>query len=180
MKKLIIILLVITILVGCSMSNTPSAKVEEYLSNYNSLSDSVIIDIENKISHEDLSSDNKGLYNQVLRRLYQNMKYEIKNESIDGNNANVTVKITVYDLFKTEGESLEYLADHSSEFNDETGMFSNDLYNKFRLGEMLKTNNQVDYEIIFKLYKKDNMWYLENPDEDTLLKLNGLYNYQEN
>ena len=179
MKKLVIILLIITILVGCSMSNTPTSKVEDYLSNYNSLSDSVIIDIENKISHEDLSSQNKELYNLVLRRAYQNMKYEIKDESIDGDNANVTVKITVYDFYKVEKESLNYMNDNTNEFYDETGLFSNDLYNKYRLGEMLKTNDKVNYEMTFKLYKKENTWYLENPSEEMLEKLNGLYNYDK-
>ena len=177
MKKLIIVLIIITVLVGCSMSNTPSGRVEEYLSKFNSVSDEVMIDLETKINHEDLSSENKSLYKEALIRVYKNLKYEIKDESVNGDKAEVKAVITVYDLHKADTLSMNYMNDNVTEFYDSNGLFSNDLYNKYRIEQMIKTNESIQYEVVFNLYKKDNNWILESPDEDVLAKLNGLYNY---
>ena len=91
MKK-IILLIISILLVGCSLTNTPSSRVSEYLDNYNTLSDDVIMDIETKVSNESLSNKNKDIYKKVLSRVYQDMKYEIKDESINGDKAIVCIK----------------------------------------------------------------------------------------
>ena len=56
MKKVFILFFITIILVGCSLTNTPSAKVEKYLNNYINLSDDVIMSIDNSVSTEDLSN----------------------------------------------------------------------------------------------------------------------------
>ena len=180
MKKIILIVITIMLLVGCSLSNTPSGRVEEYLNNYNNLSEDVLMDIDVKVMSENLSSDNKEVYKKVLKRGYQNMKYDIKDEIIDGDKATVVVKISVYDLYKVEQESINYMNMNVSEFYNENNIFDNDLYNAYRLGEMLKAKDMVDYEVQFELYKKDDQWILENPNIEVIEKLNGFYNYTEN
>ena len=177
MKKLLVTLLFILSLFGCSLSNTPSGKVEAYLNKYNSLSDEVLADMETKVLNENLSTENRETYKQVLTRAYQNLKYEIKDESIDGNKAEVLVKITVYDLYKADRDSLNYMNEHLEEFNDVNNNFDNDLYNKYRLGEMLKVTDTVDYEIKFNLNKTDDDWVMQDLDRDSLEKIHGLYNY---
>src|SRR5574344_209198 len=100
MKKIGIILSLL-FLSACSLSNTPSGKVEAYLNQFNSLSDSVTQDIETSTAAENLSSSNQAIYKEVLTRQYKDMKYEIKDEAIDGDNTTVKVKVTVYDLYKS-------------------------------------------------------------------------------
>lgn len=178
MKK-ILILLIPLLLIGCSLSNSPSSKVEAFLNNYNNLSDDVLLDIEKSALNENLSEDNKNMYKNVLSRQYENMKYEIKDESVDANSAIVTVKVTVYDLYKVEKESLNYMNENSSEFYDTDGVFSNDMFNTYRINKLYDANETIDYEIKFYLDKKNNEWILRNPDKETLEKLNGFYNYSE-
>ena len=177
MKKVIILFTMVLIVVGCNISNTPSSKVQKYLDSFINLSEDVEMDIETTVTSENLSNENKEIYKSVLKRQYQDLKYEIKDEKIDGDNAQVTVKVTIYDLYHAEKESLNYMNEHTNEFNDENGMFNNELYNTFRINKLLEENNKVDYEIVFNLDKKDTEWILRNPDRDTLEKINGLYKY---
>ncbi len=179
MKKTIMILFSV-LLFGCSLTNTPTSSVQRYLNNYISLSDDVLMDLETTISSEDLSNNNREIYKNVLLKQYKDMKYEIKDESIKDNKAEVLVKITVYDLFMTEVESSNYLNNHPDEFNDVNLEFDKDLFNTYRINQMLKTNNRVDYEILFKLNKVDGEWIILELDRDDLEKLHGLYNYKNN
>ena len=176
MKKVLLVLVSLA-LFGCSLTNTPSSKVSEYLDNYNQLSDSVIMDVESKVSNETLSNKNKDTYKKVLSRVYQDMKYEIKDESINGDKSIVTVKITVYDLYKSMEDSKNYLNENMDEFYKTDNTFDNDLYDEYRLGKMLETKDTVSYEMTFNLYKKNDDWMIEEPDRIMLEKLNGLYDY---
>ena len=179
MKK-IVLLIASFLLIGCSISSTPSGKVELFLNNYNNLSEEVLRDIEKSSLNENLNEDNRKLYKEVLSKQYENMKYEIKNESIDGNTAIVTVKITVYDLYKVDKESLNYMSQNISEFYDSEGVFSNDLFNTYRINRLQNAEDKIDYEIQFYLDKKNDAWVLKNPDKTTLEKINGLFNYDVN
>lgn len=177
MKKLLTIAFFVIMLFGCNLTNTPSNKVSQYLDNFNQLSDDVILDVESKVSNENLSNSNKDIYKKVLSRVYQDMKYEIKDESINGDKAIVTVKITVYDLYKSKEESDIYMNENTSEFYKTDNTFDSNLYDEYRLNKMLNQTETVDYEITFNLNKKDGEWVLDIPDRVMLEKLNGLYNY---
>ena len=178
MKK-IIFLFIPFILFGCNLYNTPSTLVERYLNNYINLSEEVITDLETKASSEDLSNVNRELYKKVLERQYESLKYEIKDETIDSDKAEVLVNIVVYDLFKAEDESNKYMNENINEFYNSNEEFDNDIYNKYRLNEMLNTTDRIDYDIIFKLKKVDGSWMLETPNRDVLEKIHGLFNYKD-
>lgn len=176
MKKVIVLFLLILSLYGCGFSNSPSDEVSMYLDKYNSLNDDVLIDVDNVISKEDLSSGNKDVYKEVLLRQYKNMKYEIKDESINDNSAMVKVSVNVYNYYNTNVNSENYKNEHTNEFYDINGMFDNNVYNTYRLGELLKTNDTISYDITFHLKKDENgKWILDNPNEETIQKLNGFY-----
>ncbi len=176
MKKLMGLFLMIISLFGCSLSNMPSNEVEKYLENLKNLSDAVIIDVDSRVSEEELTKENKEIYKKALLRQYENMKYNIKNESINGNDATVKVQITVYNYYKVNEMSNIYMNEHLNEFNDMNGFFSNDIYNTFRLGELLKATDTISYELVFNLKKDTNgNWVLENPNREMLEKINGLY-----
>lgn len=176
MKKIIVVFLMIMSLFGCNLSNTPTNEVEKYLDNFKKLSDDVLMDVDNVVSGEDLTNENKETYKKVLLRQYENMKYDVVDENIDGNNATVKVNVTVYDYYKTSESASTYMNEHTDEFNDVNGIFDNNLFNTYRLGELLKTTDVTTHEITFNLKKDTNgNWVLENPNKETLEKLNGFY-----
>lgn len=178
MKKiLLLVICCMLLLVGCGM-NTPKSKVEAYLNRYSSLSDDVKTDLETKVGAESLSIDNQKVYKEALTRQYQNMKYEIKDESIDGDKATVKVKLTVYDLYKVDRDSINYMNNNANEFYDDMNQFSEELFNKYRVNGMLTTNETVNYEVDFYLNKVNGEWILETPDRTTLEKIHGMYNYE--
>ena len=177
MKKILSILLIGFTLVGCNMMNTPTKKVEEFLMSYQTLSDDVISDLELSTEMENLTSTNKVTYMDVMQRNYKNLKYEITDENINGDEAVVTAKITVYDLYKVMKESNNYLNDNSTEFEVD-GVYDQDKYREYELNQMLKTNYTVDYTISFNLSKIDDEWVLTEPDNIVKEKIHGIYNYE--
>lgn len=179
MKKIITGILLIIFLTACSMSNTPKSKVEIYMNQFNSLTESVKKDLETTVASENLSQSNKDIYRKVLERQYENLKYTIKDEQINGDNATVTVKITVYDFYKSNVNAEKYYNENQDEFMTENKTAIDvDSYAKYRLEEMLKMNDTVDYEIKIHLNKDDGEWVIQNPDRETLEKIHGLYDYE--
>lgn len=178
MKKILFSLSLLFLFTGCSLSNTPTSKVESYLNQYNNLTDNVIEDIDTTVAAENLNSDNTLAYKEVLKRQYKDLKYEVKEESIDGEEATVKVKITVYDLYLADKNSREYMNSHMNEFYDNDNMFDENLYYKYKIENMSKVSDKMDYDITFKLVKKDKEWVLQTPDRVTLEKIHGLYNYE--
>ncbi len=177
MKKIVALLVFcFLLLTGCG-ANTPASKVEAYLDRYNSMSDEVTTDLETKIASENLSYNNQKIYKDVLTRQYENIKYEVKDENINGDNATVRVKITVYDLYKVDKDVINYMNTYQNEFYDENNTFSEELFNKYRLNQMLSTTDTVDYEIYFYLNKINGEWIMNSPDRTTLEKIHGMYNY---
>ena len=124
MKKIFLSLLVLFSLVGCGM-DTPSKSVEQYLSGYNNLIEDILTDIETTVLSENINEDNKNLYRDILKRQYKDLKYEIKDEEINGDDAVVKVTVSVYDYNKVDKDAFEYMNSHMNEFNDEISMSSN-------------------------------------------------------
>src|SRR5574344_1342599 len=176
MKKVLILCICLISLCSCSLTSSPISKVEEYLGKYNTLNEDVVSDINSVISSENLSTNNQAVYKDVLERQYKDMKYSIKDEKIDGDDAVVTVNITVYDLYKSQKNSSNYLNEHINDYYTDN-VFDEESYVKYRLDNMLITTDTINYEITFTLKKEDDSWILIAPDTNTLEKLHGLYNY---
>lgn len=179
MKNIFKMALIVLMLSACSISNTPKSKVEIYLNQFNSLTENVKKDLETSVASENLSNDNKDIYRKVLERQYENIKYTIKDEQINGDNATVTVQVTVYDLYKSNNNAEKYYDEHTEEFMTNNGTTIDiEKYTKYRLEQMLKMNDTIDYEIKFNLNKEDGEWIIQNPDRTTLEKIHGLYDYE--
>ena len=174
MKKLLSILLIFFILVGCNMMDTPTKEVEEFLTKYQALSDDVLTDLELSAESENLSSTNKVTYMDVMKRGYQNLKYEVVNEQVNGDEATVTVKVTVYDLHKAMKESNDYLLDNSTEFETD-GVYDQNKFREYELNEMLKTKYVVDYTIDFFLKKVDDEKETLTTSEEHIKQINAVY-----
>lgn len=180
MKRLVLVILSIFLLIGCSctLMDTPTKKTEEYLNNYKNLDDDVLSDLNLSAEAEGLSTENTDLYKNVLKRQYQDLKYVVEKEEVDGDEATVTVKATVYDLYKASKEADEYLADNPEEFTD-NDTYDKDMFMKYKLNKMKGTEKTVDYTIEFYLVKVDGEWVIQEPEATVKEKIHGLYDYED-
>lgn len=179
MKKLILFLTCLFMAVGCSCANDKAADaVEKYLNNYKGLSDNVLRDIDELVKKENLEDKESETYKDVIKRQYRDLIYTIENENYDGDTARVTVKITVYDLYKSQKNASTYLQNNQDKFLT-NGTYDATKYLSYKLEEMKNTKETISYTIVFKLNKVDGKWQVEQPDEETLEKIHGVYNYDD-
>src|SRR5574344_874656 len=179
MKKIIIIILMSFWMVGCGkMNNTPTKQVEMFLEKYQLLDEEVIDDLNNvSIDEERFNSDQRERYIKLMKKHYQNLTYDIKDEEIDGDNATVKVEIEVIDLSKAKSSSEKYLEEHRDEFMNDKDEYDESKYMDYMLDKLEKSEEKVKYTINFTLTKKDKDWTLDNlttSDED---KIQGIYEY---
>ncbi len=179
MKKIIIFITCLFMAVGCACTNDKAADaVEKYLNDYKGLTDNVLASIDELVAKEDLSDKQKETYKETLKRQYKDIMYTIENEDYDGDTAKVTVKITVYDLYKAQKNANLYLNEHQDEFLD-NGSYSASKYLDYKLEEMKKINDTISYTIVMKTVKVDGKWQVEQPSDEVLEKLHGVYNYDQ-
>ena len=156
MKKIIILL--ILLLVACSLNNTPEAKVEELLSKYQLLNKNIEINYQDLINDNNLTKENIKEIEKIIKKQYQNMTYEIKEEMVDGNSATVTSQIEVYNYKKIIENN-----------------YLNKDYKK-KIKELKKTKEKITYTINFKLTKnKNEKWKLKELTDEEKNKLLGIF-----
>ena len=177
-KKIFLIVSLLLLVVGfVCIKKTAKGAVQDYLNQYKNLSANVISDMDDVIDNENLTDTQKEKYRDVLKKQYQDLKYDIVSEKYDGDNATVDVKIKVYDLYKVQKDANDYLTTSGDEFK-ENGVFSNDLFMDYKLDKMKKTMDTIEYNITFNVTKDDKGNYkvsdLSNTD---LEKIHGVYNY---
>lgn len=165
MKKIILtfILIISIVLTGCSIANTPTAKVESLLSDYQKLEDNIAINYSDLAIDNNLSLDLQNEYNDLIKDQYQGMSYEIKEEIIDGDTATVTTSIKVKDY-------KEIINKYNK--ND----YQKDKYHELIIDDLKDAKNMVTYTIDFTLTKdNEDNWQLDdltNQMEEKLLGIN--------
>ena len=185
MKKLFLglsILVSSLFLVGCSLTrSTAKDAVKNFLDQYKNLSSTVLTDLEEVIKNENFTDSQQEIYRDVLKKQYSDLKYEIVNETYDGDTAVVETKITVYDLYKAQNEATKYLNDHQNEFADDSGIYDNAKFLDYKLDQMKNMQDTVEYTINFNVIKdEDDKWHVQELTTDDLEKIHGIYNYDTN
>jgi len=163
-------------LVGCScMKKTPKGAVEDFLNQYKTLSAKVLSDLEDVIDEENLTDEQKEKYRNIMKKEYQDLKYEILSESYANDVTTFEVKITVYDLVTVQKDANNYLEEHSEEFM-ENEVYSNSLFMDYKLDKMSKVTDTVSYTIYFNVTKDDdgNYQVIDLTEED-IEKIHGIY-----
>ena len=178
MKKLIGIGLCI-LLCGCNdLSNTPTKKTEEFLKKYQALDNSVLTDLDNVLNSDNTLNENqKVMYKDIMKKHYQNLSYEIKNETIDGDEAIVTVEISVTDFKKVLDEANNYMNNNIEEFYDESGNYSVSKFNDYKLNKLKDAKDKVRYTLEISLSKVNDEWQVNTQNQITYDKINGIFNY---
>ena len=164
MKKqiLMMVFLVIGILSGCSLGNTPTSRVEDLLSKYQMLDSDINISYVSLSEDTNIDSDYKDRYEELIRKQYRNMSYEIKEETIDGDGATVTVEIEVMDYQKIIDE---YDKDD----------YTTDEYHKLVLEALEKANDKVVYTLDINVIKDESgNWSVAALNELERRKLLGM------
>ncbi|MDD3822049.1 MAG: hypothetical protein ACOXZW_02240 [Bacilli bacterium] len=179
MKKVLSIILLIFLITGCGkLTKTPTNEVENFLSRYQTLDQQVMNQLNDVVKGEPaLNTSQKTAYTKLMRRQYQNLTYDIKDEIIDGDNAIVTAEIEVYDLNKTINDAQQYLNNHPNEFMGDDKTYSEPLFFDYRLGQMSKEKERVTYTLNLSLTKRDSTWVMDDLTETDREKIHGLYNY---
>lgn len=182
MRKILFCFLSLLLLVGCTLgvSNTPSSAVEAYLDKYINSDDAVMIELDEYVAGQnEIPKEQKANYKEVLKKQYNDLEYEIEEEKYDGDTAIVSVKISVYDLYSVQQDTNKYLNEHKEEFSDEDGKYNPDKYLEYRLEQMKNTDKRVEYTIDINVSKVNNKWSVDQLKNETLQKIHGIYNYNE-
>lgn len=183
MKKILSIIGIVLVLTGCSLGmgdldNTPTKQVEAYLNSYQKLDDNVLNDLDNILDDEiTFNNDQRDRYREIVKKGYQELTYEIKDEKVNGNTAEVEVEIEVIDYSNIITESEDYLNQNPNEFNDEEGNYDVSLFTDYRLDLLEKNKEKVEYTITFNLTKENDKWTIDQLSEDDINKINGTYNH---
>ena len=181
MKKMLSVLIIISILSGCSltnMDNTPTKRVEQYLNNYQTLDSNVLAKLDDIVSKETLYTfTQKEIYKNILKKHYQDLTYKVKEETINGDRSTVEVEIEVYDYTKTLKQAEAYRLTNEAEFLDSNGEFDETEYNDYKLNLLKSNKDKVRYTLYLSLTKIDNEWILDSLTETEQEKLLGIYEY---
>ena len=174
MKKVLYVLLAIGLLTGCSctanMGNTPTKKVEDYLNKYQTNDNDVISDLEDVLTNDtSLTADERADYSDFMKKHYQDMQYEIKDETIDGDVATVLAEVTVRNYTDVLNNANQYRIDNPDEFTD-TNTFAT-----YRLDKLKEVTDTETYTITFHLTKEDEEWKIQNLTDEDLRKISGMY-----
>ena len=120
----------------------------------------------------------KETYRKILKKHYQDLTYEVKDETINGDQAKVEVEIEVSDFYKALKETDEFLKDNKKQFLDEFNKFDESKYIDYQLEKLKNVDKTVKYTLNLKLSKDENEnWILDELDENQEQKILGIYKY---
>lgn len=169
MKKIIVIVVSILIIAtGCeNIRNTPTGKVEEFLSKYQRMDMDVLEDLKISISKDKtMSEEQKKEYQTLLEKQYQNLSYKIKKEeTITKDRAIVETEIEVFDYLSAITSSKRKYKEYQKEYST---------YTDYKISEMKKVTTRVKKEITFQLEKEKGLWKIKELNQNDLAKIHGL------
>lgn len=159
-KLLVIGFLLVGILVGCELNNTPTSKVEEQLSKYQMLDDDVTVVYTDLTTDVDIDNEYKERYEDLIKKQYRNLSYEVKEETLDGEMATVTVEVEVMDYQKVVEQYDNLMGDE---------------YHVQVLTALEEAKDKITYTIEFVVMKdEEGNWNLQSLDEVDKRKILGI------
>lgn len=178
MKKMLLLLFTIIFFTGCQLlEKNPTKEIRLFLNRYKDNDTTVKEELDIYLGNEELEVDELKEYKKIYLRQYSDMEYVIKDTTIDGDDATVTVEITVYDYYKSNKESGEYFNDNQSEFINDKGDIDYSKFMKYKIKKLLSTEDRITYTITFNLKHKSKKWEIEPLNEEVLEKIHGTYEY---
>lgn len=174
MKKILSFIAIILVMTACTISkdadNTPRKQVEAYLDSYQKLDSNILNDLDTMIKDTEYNESQKMRYNELMKKHYSSLKYEILKETIDKDKAMVDVDIEVNDYSKILSEDL-----NQDDYKDEEGNYDVSKYLDAQLDKLEKATERTKYTVTFYLTKKNNEWIIDDLDKTTIKKIHGIY-----
>ena len=157
--------MILALLIGCTMGNTPTATVENLFMKYQRFDDDIERSVNKILDEQNMTTENRDRYYKLLEKQYRNLTYEIKDEKIDDNKAIVIVEIEVIDYKK-------YINDLTFDSN----LYTKDSFDNEKLNRLENADEKVIYTLELTLTKdEDNMWKLDALTNEETKKIQGMY-----
>ena len=164
-KILLLVLPMLFLVVGCTMANTPTSKVEDLFSKYQKLDTDINTGISSVLDEQNISDAQKERYREILEKQYKNLTYQIKEEIIDGDIATVNTEIEVTD-YKRAINDLVF----------DSNIYTKETYDEEKLNRLEQAKEKVKYTLELTLTKdKDGDWRLNALTNEELKKIQGMY-----
>lgn len=152
-------------LVGCSMGNTPTARVEALFNKYQTIDNDISSGIDSVLDEQNLTDAHRDRYRKLLESQYKNLSYEVKDELIDGNNATVVVAIDVID-YKRAINDLVF----------DSSIYTKESFDEEKLNRLEQAKDKVTYTLDLTLTKdEDGTWNLNALTNEQIKKIQGMY-----
>lgn len=177
MKKLLLIFIIVLTLTGCG-GNSAKGAVDGYLKKYRNLDSEVLLDLERVVEKENLSKEREDKYRDVLKKQYKDLSYEIVEEKYEDNISYITVKLSVYDLYKAQSDASVYLSNNPEEFYNDNNEYDINKFIDYKLDKMKDMTDKIEYKVVFTVTMEEDKYIVEQPNEETLEKIHGIYNYE--
>lgn len=184
MKRLEIIIgicIIVFLVAACSMNdmnNTPTKQVEIFFKKYQMLDESVLNDLNRVVAEEEqFNNEQREKYKDIMKKHYQNLIYNIKDEEVNGDTAIVSVEIEVTDYSRILREAELYLQQNPEEFQTEDGEFDIQKYSEYRLNKLEDASETVKYTLDIGLTRIDEEWQVNQISEIDEEKIHGVYEY---
>ena len=184
MKRLEIIIgicIIVFLVAACSMNdmnNTPTKQVEIFFKKYQMLDESVLNDLNRVVAEEEqFNNEQREKYKDIMKKHYQNLIYNIKDEEVNGDTAIVSVEIEVTDYSRILREAELYLQQNPEEFQTEDGEFDIQKYSEYRLNKLEDASETVKYTLDIGLTRIDEEWKVNQISEIDEEKIHGVYEY---
>lgn len=177
MKKFILGLSLIFVLTGCNnVMNTPTKEVEKFLGKYQTMDDKVLTQLDEVLETDiTMTDEQKEDYKELMKKQYQNLAYKIKDETTDGDHAEIVTEIEVYDYAKAIEDADKHLKENSSDFILEDGTTDEEKFMDYKIQQMKDQKEKITYTITFTLTKKDDTWTLDDITDIDRQKIHGIY-----
>lgn len=147
MKKILLCfscIMAIVLLSGCTMDNTPTKKVENFLDNYKNQDETVLTQLKEMVDTDPLMDETqKGTYTDIMKKQYEDLTYDIKDEVINGDTATVTAEIEVYDYYKINQDAQTYYNNNPNEFNNNNNNNNDNNNNNGIVGDVVEGAKDV-------------------------------------
>ena len=164
-KKIIVLGIVLFLLVGCSMANTPSSNVEALLMKYQKVDMDINNGIDTVLDEQNFTDAHRERYRKIIEKQYKNLSYEIKDEKIDGDRATVIVEIEVTD-YKGAISDLTF----------DSSIYTKESFDEEKLNRLENASGKVKYTLELSLTKdSDDVCKLDALTEEQIKKIQGMY-----
>lgn len=164
-RKIGLFLVLILLLSGCAMSNSPTSKVEDLFMKYQKVDEDIALGIDNVIDYQNLTESHKERYRKLLEDQYKNLSYEIKDELVDGDMATVLVEIEVIDYKRA-----------ISDLTFDSSIYTKESYDEEKLNRLENAKDKVKYTLEIKLTKDDDgNWKVDALTNEQIKKIQGMY-----